>query len=773
MQYKSQMVDFILYKNGEDGNTPYIHIKYSDDGGTSFTANAGETPGSYLGVYADFTEADSLDITRYKWSKIKGEQGIQGLQGIQGPQGIQGIQGEKGDTGETTYFHIKYSDVEKPTTSDQMTETPSTYIGTYVDFTQSDSTDPSIYKWSRFQGMQGEQGIQGENGIDGKSSYLHIKYSNDGGKTLTSNNGETPGDYIGTYVDEIQNDSTDVSKYTWVKIKGEQGIQGLQGIQGPKGEQGIPGTDAAQIKFEYALSNSTTIPPTAQLPGEGQIIPSTGNKLGTPVVYLTDGTWYNVMPERVEGMYIWQRITQIYADGIIEVGEPVCLTGDKGDTGDAGKTTYFHIKYSSVANPTSSSQMTETPSKYIGTYVDYTQNDSTDPSKYKWSQFIGDNGQAGPQGEQGIPGTNGQNGKTSYLHIKYSNDGGKTFTANNGETVGDYIGQCVDFTETDPSAVGSYKWSKIKGEQGVQGIQGPQGIQGIQGIQGPKGEDGTGVTILGSYDTESALKAAHPTGNLGDAYLVSGNLYVWSGTAWENVGNIQGPQGETGTGIASITPQYYVSTSKTEQTGGEWVETMPTWELNTYLWIRNKIVYKDPASTVYTVPYCDSSWEAANEMGEELREVISETHTSIIEDCEKIILDAVGSYTEISEFETYKKVVENQLKVLSDQTTLQFTQTTNRLTEINNSLQEQINTITKYFTFDINGLTIGQVDNPYKVTIDNDRYSMTVNDVEVMWIADGKVYTPEIEVTRSFKLFGYIIEQDQNGNVNCAYGGEG
>ena len=40
---------------------------------------------------------------------------------------------------------------------------------------------------------------------------------------------------------------------------------------------------------------------------------------------------------------------------------------------------------------------------------------------------------------QGIPGTNGENGKTSYLHIKYSDDG-KTFTANNGETPGVYMG---------------------------------------------------------------------------------------------------------------------------------------------------------------------------------------------------------------------------------------------------------------------------------------------------------------------------------------------
>ena len=82
-----------------------------------------------------------------------------------------------------------------------------------------------------------------------------------------------------------------------------------------------------------------------------------------------------------------------------------------------------------------------------------------------------------------------------------------------------------------------------------------------------------------------------------------------------------------------------------------------------------------------------------------------------------------------------------------------------------------LNTITKYFTFDVNGLTIGQADNPYKVIIDNDRYSMTVNGTEVMWIADGKVFTPEIEVTKAFKLFGYVVDQDSNGNVNMEYVG--
>lgn len=162
----------------------------------------------------------------------KGEQGIQGLQGIQGEKGEQGIQGPKGDSGadgKTSYFHIKYSAVANPTSSSEISETPQAYIGTYVDFTEADSTDPKKYTWSRFEGIQGEKGEQGIPGIgqDGKTSYLHIAYatSADGseGFSVTESANKT---YIGQYTDFISTDSTDPTKYAWTKIKGETGADG-------------------------------------------------------------------------------------------------------------------------------------------------------------------------------------------------------------------------------------------------------------------------------------------------------------------------------------------------------------------------------------------------------------------------------------------------------------------------------------------------------------------------------------------------------------------
>lgn len=166
----------------------------------------------------------------------QGEQGLQGLQGPQGEQGIAGPKGEDGTNGKTSYFHIKYSDIQNPTSSSQMSETPNTYIGTYVDFEENDSNDPKKYTWARFEGLQGEQGengIPGTNGADGKTSYLHIAYANSAdGKTDFSTGESSNKQYIGQYTDFTEKDSTDPTKYSWTKIQGPKGEQGQQGVSG-------------------------------------------------------------------------------------------------------------------------------------------------------------------------------------------------------------------------------------------------------------------------------------------------------------------------------------------------------------------------------------------------------------------------------------------------------------------------------------------------------------------------------------------------------------
>lgn len=336
----------------------------------------------------------------------KGDQGPQGLQGIQGPQGEQGIRGPQGASGATTYFHIKYSSVAKPTTASQMTETPSTYIGTYVDFTEADSNDPSKYTWARFQGLQGEkgtQGIAGTNGIDGKTSYLHIKYSNDGGKTFTSNSGETVGDYIGTCTDYNLNDPTTVASYTWAKIKGPQGPQGVKGDTGENGKDGVS--------------------PTVSISKSGTVTTITiTDKNGTHTQTVNDGT-----------------------------------------NGTAGKA--------------------------------------------------------------------GADGKTPYFHVKYSNDGGKTFTSNSGEDVGTYIGTCTDYNQADPTTVGSYTWARIKGEAGATGAKGETGATGPQGPQGNTGPTGNGIKSTAITYQVSSSGTTVPTGTWStNVPTTSAGQYLWTRT---------------------------------------------------------------------------------------------------------------------------------------------------------------------------------------------------------------------------------------------------
>lgn len=128
--------------------------------------------------------------------------------------------------------------------------------------------------------------------------------------------------------------------------------------------------------------------------------------------------------------------------------------------GTDGKTTYLHIQYAPVQNPTSA-QMSKTPNKYIGTYTDFSGVDSTDPSKYTWAKF---------EGDQGVPGTPGANGKTPYFHIAYANSAdGRTGFSVDDSVNKLYIGQYTDYTPDDSTDPARYSWTKIKGEPGAAG----------------------------------------------------------------------------------------------------------------------------------------------------------------------------------------------------------------------------------------------------------------------------------------------------------------
>lgn len=275
--------------------------------------------------------------------------------------------------------------------------------------------------------------------------------------------------------------------------------------------------------------------------------------------------------------------------------------GIPGKDGENGLTSYFHIKYSPVQNPTAS-QMTETPDVFIGTYVDFTKEDSNDPSKYTWARFEGLQGETG---EQGIPGVNGEDGKTSYLHIKYSNDG-QTFTDNNGETSGEWIGQYTDFEKNDSNVFSDYKWSKIKGEAGKNG----KGVQSVDVLY---------------YLSSSSTSLSGGSWSTNSPTWVDGK-YIWSKTkvVYTDGSSIEtnpacvtggkGSTGDNGRGVSSIVEEYYLSTSSNSLVGGSWSTTPPTWENGKYIWTRSVITYTDSASTT-TDPICVTGGKGATGIG--------------------------------------------------------------------------------------------------------------------------------------------------------------
>mgnify|MGYP001657708464 CR=1 FL=1 len=162
----------------------------------------------------------------------------------------------------------------------------------------------------------------------------------------------------------------------------------------------------------------------------------------------------------------------------------------------------------------------------------------------------GERGDKGEQGPQGLRGEKGDKGDA----FKYTDFTLAQIAALKGPK-GDKGEQGATGPQGPQGLKGDAGPQGERGLQGLQGATGPQGPQGLRGEKGDKGEkgvQGTGVTIKGKYDSLSALQAAHPTGNDGDAYMVGANLYAWTGSAWVDCGNIQGPKGDRGaTGTAA------------------------------------------------------------------------------------------------------------------------------------------------------------------------------------------------------------------------------
>lgn len=171
------------------------------------------------------------------------------------------------------------------------------------------------------------------------------------------------------------------------------------------------------------------------------------------------------------------------------------------------------------------------------------------------------------------------------------------------------------------------------------------------------------------------------------------------------------------------------------------------------------------SATDYTESYEDTQKNFEDKITG-VRETISEQSTEMVNTCNAIIMQALSSYTETGDFETFKQSTESQLKLLSDSMTLKFTQATEKLEKINGELQGQLNKITKVFTFDINGFTIGNPDNTNKIIIDDDEFIISVNgEIVQNFDALGRAFIPELYITRKLNALGVEMTKDEANSI--------
>lgn len=205
---KSPTIRYASMPDGSDMSDNPKYVKLLDSAGNVISDSTGDTiytsgEAIYVGFLKADAEVDSTNPSDYEWSRYKGTDGL------------------------TQYTHLAYANSADGKTDFSVDNSNREYIGMYVDFTEADSTNPDDYAWSLIKGADGADGTPGKAGADGKTPYFHVAYANsEDGNTGFSVDDSANKLYIGQYTDYEVKDSTDPTKYSWTKIKGNDGTPG-------------------------------------------------------------------------------------------------------------------------------------------------------------------------------------------------------------------------------------------------------------------------------------------------------------------------------------------------------------------------------------------------------------------------------------------------------------------------------------------------------------------------------------------------------------------
>ncbi len=344
--------------------------------------------------------------------------------------------------------------------------------------------------------------------------------------------------------------------------------------------------------------------------------------VSTSATALEGGSWSESSPTWTSGKYIWQKIVYIYTDNTQADGTAVCIQGAKGEQGVQGIQGVQGVQ--------------------------------------------GPKGDTGEQGVQGVQGPKGNDGVTYYTWIKYA-DSSTGSNMSNDPTNKTYIGLAYNkTTATESNTASDYTWSLIKGDKGDTGVQGPKGDNGVTTYTWIKYSDSSDGSNL--YDTPKSSTQYIGIANNKTTATESTNKsdYIWS--KFKGDKGDTGDDGADGQSVTSVTPQFQAGTSSTTAPTGTWSDTCPTYTAGKYLWVRNKVVYANPAATKYTTPYYDPSWDAK----------------SVADEASKTVTAKVSEFSQtLDGFSTRVSATESSLKTTNS--------TVSTLSQKANSIEATVN----------------------------------------------------------------------------------
>lgn len=397
-------------------------------------------------------------------------------------------------------------------------------------------------------------------------------------------------------------------KYIWQRTaitkNGNTTYSNVTCIQGAQGESG---TSITISSIKYQQGDSATTAPT--------------------------GTWSNDPVAVTQGKYLWTKTT--YSNG--SVAYAVSRQGVNGADGTS-------VSVSSVQYQQGDSPTTAPTGSWSNSPV------TVEQGKYLWTKTTYSNSSvAYTVSRQGVDGAKGLNVATAYLYQRSASAPSKpssdlTYTFSTGKlsgTLGNwsqaipsgtnpcYVTIATASTTTATDTIPSSEWTApvqlvANGTNGTNGIDGynQATVFLYQRKSSVPSKPASAVTFNFSTGKLSSLPAGWtqtiPTANGNPCYVTTASAISQTSTAqilasaWSDVSKLaedgqdgqNGAKGDDGVGISTVKAQYYLSSSKTAQSGGSWSDTPPEWVQGKYLWTRSHITYTD-GTTSTTTPVLD------------------------------------------------------------------------------------------------------------------------------------------------------------------------